>query len=121
IFTNNIEDAGKVLEVMAGADEYDSTVSQKPVEEYSASLKENKKFRFAYFRETLEHPSLDPEIANEINKFIEQVKEAGHEVTALNFEYLDYIVPAYYILTTAEASSNLSRYDGVRYGHRSSK
>jgi len=121
IFTTNVEDASKLLQVMSGADEYDSTVSQKPVEEYSASLKEKKKFRFAYFKETLEHSSLDSEITNGINNLIEQIKEAGHEVTALSFEYLDYIVPAYYILTTAEASSNLSRYDGVRYGYRSSK
>lgn len=121
IFSNNVEDAAKVLEVMAGADEYDSTVSQKPVEEYSALLKENKQFRFAYFTETLEHPSLDPEIAMKIKELIEQIKKQGYEVGALNFEYLDYIVPTYYILTTAEASSNLSRYDGVRYGYRSSK
>ena len=121
IFANNVEDASIVLEVMAGADEYDSTVSQKPVEEYSTILKENKKIRFAYFKETLEHPSLDKEIADGIKDLIEQIKKQGHEVTALSFEYLDYIVPAYYILTTAEASSNLSRYDGVRYGYRSSK
>jgi aspartyl-tRNA(Asn)/glutamyl-tRNA(Gln) amidotransferase subunit A len=121
IFANNVEDAGKILEIIAGADEYDSTVSQKPVEKYSAVLKENKKFRFAYFKETLEHPSLDNEIANGVNKLIEQIKNDGHEVTALSFEYLDFIVPVYYILTTAEASSNLSRYDGVRYGYRSAK
>jgi len=121
IFANNVDDTSKVLEMIAGADEYDSTVSQKPVEKYSAALKENKKFRFAYFKETLEHPSLDTEIADGINKLIEQIKSEGHEVTALSFEYLDYIVPAYYILTTAEASSNLSRYDGVRYGYRSAK
>ena len=121
VFANNVDDASKVLEIIAGADEYDSTVSQKPVEKYSAALKENKKFHFAYFKETLEHPSLDPEIADGINKLIGQIKNEGHEVTALNFEYLDYIVPAYYILTTAEASSNLSRYDGVRYGYRSEK
>ena len=121
IFANNVDDAHKVLGIIAGADEYDSTVSQKPVEKYSAALKENKKFRFAYFKETLEHPSLDTEIADGINKLIEQIKSEGHEVTALSFEYLDYIVPAYYILTTAEASSNLSRYDGVRYGYRSAK
>ena len=121
IFANNVEDAGKILEIIAGADEYDSTVSQKQVEKYSEALKENKKFRFAYFKETLEHPSLDTEIADGINKLIEQIKNEGHGVTALSFEYLDYIVPAYYILTTAEASSNLSRYDGVRYGYRSAK
>ena len=121
IFGKNVEDVSKILEVMAGVDEYDSTVSQKPVEEYSASLKQNKRFRFAYFKETLEHPSIDPEIADGIRDLIEKVKNQGHNVTALNFEYLDYIVPTYYILTTAEASSNLSRYDGVRYGYRSSK
>ncbi|HKC34480.1 MAG TPA: Asp-tRNA(Asn)/Glu-tRNA(Gln) amidotransferase subunit GatA [Chitinophagaceae bacterium] len=122
IFANNVADASKVLETIAGADEYDSTVSQKPVEKYSEALKEkNKKFRFAYFKETLEHSSLDIEIAEEIKRLIIQLKGEGHEVTGLNFEYLDYIVPAYYILTTAEASSNLSRYDGVRYGYRSAK
>jgi len=121
IFANNVDDASKVLEVIAGADEYDSTVSQKPIEKYSEVLKEKKKIRFAYFKETLEHPSLDTEIADGINKLIEQIKSEGHEVAALSFEYLDYIVPAYYILTTAEASSNLSRYDGVRYGYRSAK
>lgn len=121
IFANNVDDAGKVLEIISGADEYDSTVSQKPVENYSESLNGNKKFRFAYFKETLEHSSLDKEIAKGINKLIDQLKNEGHEVTALSFEYLDYIVPAYYILTTAEASSNLSRYDGVRYGYRSAK
>lgn len=120
IFADNVEDVSIVLEVMAGADEYDSTVSQQPVEAYSTSIKENKKCRFAYFKETLEHPSLDKEIADRINELIERIKKEGHEVTALSFEYLDYIVPAYYILTTAEASSNLSRYDGVRYGYRSS-
>jgi aspartyl-tRNA(Asn)/glutamyl-tRNA(Gln) amidotransferase subunit A len=121
IFANNIEDASKILETIAGPDEYDSTVSQQPVEKYSELLKENKKNRFAYFKETLEHPSLDTEIADGINKLIEQIRNEGHEVIALSFEYLDYIVPAYYILTTAEASSNLSRYDGVRYGYRSGK
>ena len=120
IFANNIEDAGRILEVMAGPDEYDSTVSQKPVERYAEDLAVNKKFRFAYFKETLEHPSLDPEISDEIKRFSEELKKQGHEVSALGFEYLDFIVPAYYILTTAEASSNLSRYDGVRYGYRSS-
>jgi aspartyl-tRNA(Asn)/glutamyl-tRNA(Gln) amidotransferase subunit A len=121
IFANNVEDASKILETIAGADKYDSTVSQKPVEKYSEALKENKKIRFAYFKETLEHPSLDKEIANGVHQLIQQLKDDGHEVTALDFEYLDYIVPAYYILTTAEASSNLSRYDGVRYGYRSAK
>lgn len=122
IFGNNIRDVSTILEIISGADDYDSTVSQEPVEKSPETLKEkNKKFRFAYFKETLEHPSLDKEIAGRIEKLFDALKNDGHEITALNFEYLDFIVPAYYILTTAEASSNLSRYDGVRYGYRSAK
>lgn len=121
IFSNNVEDTALVLQTISGADEYDSTVSQKKVEDFLPNLATNKKFRFAYFKETLEHLSLDKEIADGIKKTIQQLKDEGHEVDALSFEYLDYIVPAYYILTTAEASSNLARYDGVRYGYRSSK
>jgi aspartyl-tRNA(Asn)/glutamyl-tRNA(Gln) amidotransferase subunit A len=120
IFGKNVEDISLVLEVISGADEFDSTVSHKPVAAYSSLVSTtDKKFRFAYFIETLEHPSLDREIAASIKNLIQKLKEDGHQVEGLNFEYLDYIVPAYYILTTAEASSNLARYDGVRYGYRS--
>lgn len=120
IFGKNVEDVSLVLEVISGPDEYDSTVSQKPVENFSTeTAKPNKKYRFAYFKETLDHPSLDPEITTAIKNLIRQLKDEGHYVEGLSFEYLDYIVPAYYILTTAEASSNLARYDGVRYGYRS--
>jgi aspartyl-tRNA(Asn)/glutamyl-tRNA(Gln) amidotransferase subunit A len=121
IFGNNIRDVATVLEVMAGADVYDSTVSQKEVVKYSAHLSNNlqQKYRFAYFDEALNHPSLNSEIASAIKNKIEELKKGGHEVKAVEFELLDYIVPAYYVLTTAEASSNLSRYDGVKYGYRS--
>lgn len=122
IFGKNVEDISLVLEVISGADEFDSTVSHKPVAAYSSLVSTNdKKFRFAYFIETLEHPSLDREIAASIKNLIQKLKGDGHQVEGLNFEYLDYIVPAYYILTTAEASSNLARYDGVRYGYRSTQ
>ena len=118
IFGNNVPDVARILEVMAGADEYDSTVSQKDVPYYSVHTGENKKYRFAYFEEALHHPGLDPEIGASIKKLIVQLQEEGHEIRAVEFELLDYIVPAYYVLTTAEASSNLSRYDGVKFGYR---
>jgi aspartyl-tRNA(Asn)/glutamyl-tRNA(Gln) amidotransferase subunit A len=120
VFGNNIPDVAKVLEVIAGPDEYDASVSQKKVDDYSSALSNNrdKKYRFAYFDEALHHSSLDKEIAGSIKKTIEELKEDGHKVESFHFEYLDFIVPAYYVLTTAEASSNLSRYDGVRYGYR---
>lgn len=78
------------------------------------------KHKIAYFKEALEHPSLDPEIAHAIRHFIKNLPADQFEVTPIEFKLLDYIVPTYYVLTTAEASSNLSRYDGVRYGHRTS-
>ncbi len=78
----------------------------------------NRKYRIAYFKEALSHPGLDPEIRVAIQQRLEQWRSAGHIVEAVDFELLDYIVPAYYILTTAEASSNLSRFDGVRFGYR---
>ena len=121
IFGKNISDVATMLEVMAGPDEFDSTVSQRPVPSYSQNLITDKKFRFAYFDDALNHPSLDPEIASSIKKRMEQLRKDGHIVMPVKFDLLDYIVPAYYVLTTAEASSNLSRYDGVKYGHRSSE
>ena len=118
IFGNTIADVAQVLEVIAGPDEFDSTVSHKEVETYTTSLAADKKFRFAYFEEALNHPSLDPEISTAIKALAEKLTNEGHEVTPVQFDLLDYIVPAYYVLTTAEASSNLSRYDGVKFGHR---
>lgn len=119
IFSQNIPDAALLLEVIAGPDEYDSTVSLKPVPQYSKELKkEQKSYKIAYFPEALNHESLDPEIGAAIKNKLEEWQTQGHTVAPVTFDLLDYIVPAYYILTTAEAASNLSRYDGVKYGYR---
>jgi len=120
IFANNVEDIAKTLKVIAGEDEYDATVSREKVADYTFGLPtdQKRKYRFAYFNEVLEHPSLDEQISASINRTIDELKTNGHTVEPVRFEFLDYIVPAYYVLTTAEASSNLSRYDGVRYGYR---
>lgn len=121
IFATNIPDAALLLEVMAGADEYDSTVSHKAVPSYATALETGKKYKIACFPEALSHPGLDPHIASAISARLNEWKADGHTVEQVNFDLLDYIVPAYYILTTAEATSNLSRYDGVKYGYRSEK
>lgn len=118
IFGNTIPDVALILEIMAGKDNYDSTVSHKAVEKYSSLLKDDKKYRIAWFKEALDHPSLDPEISSSIKALLEKLKNDGHKVEEVSFDLLDHIVPAYYVLTTAEASSNLSRYDGVKYGFR---
>ncbi|MCH2236193.1 MAG: aspartyl/glutamyl-tRNA amidotransferase subunit A, partial [Crocinitomicaceae bacterium] len=117
-FTNNIDDSALLLEVMSGEDDYDSTVSSKPVENYS-EISEVKKQRVAIIKEGYEMDGNDPEIKLAMDKVIKGLKEQGHEVDLVSFPYLDYMVPTYYVLTTAEASSNLSRFDGVHYGHRS--
>jgi aspartyl-tRNA(Asn)/glutamyl-tRNA(Gln) amidotransferase subunit A len=118
IFGNNVEDIALVLEVIAGPDEFDSTVSTMDVPAYSQLLdNDHGRYKIAYFKETLEHPALDTEIATSINAFIKKLTEVGHTVEPVKFDLLDYIVPAYYILTTAEASSNLSRFDGIKYGY----
>jgi aspartyl-tRNA(Asn)/glutamyl-tRNA(Gln) amidotransferase subunit A len=119
VFGSNIPDVALTLEIMAGADEYDSTVSRKPVDPYSSLLQTDKKYKIAYLAEALDHPSLDPEIAAAIRNLISELKEKGHQVEPVAFSLIDHIVPAYYVLTTAEASSNLSRFDGIKYGYRS--
>ena len=118
IFSTNIPDAAVVLEVMAGADDFDSTVSHKTVPAYSKELESNKKYKIAFFPEALHHPGLDPVIGAAIKEKLQHWKQEGHTVEAVHFDLMEYIVPTYYVLTTAEASSNLSRYDGVRYGYR---
>lgn len=118
IFGNNVEDVALTLEVISGPDEFDSTVSPKQKEIFTAKGIQQKKYRIAYFKEALFHPSLDKEISGNIIALIERLKIDGHIVEPIEFDMLDYIVPAYYVLTTAEASSNLSRFDGVRYGYR---
>jgi aspartyl-tRNA(Asn)/glutamyl-tRNA(Gln) amidotransferase subunit A len=120
IFAKNIDDAALVLEVIAGADDFDSTASEQEVPNYTSqlSLAQNKKYKFAYFRQALEHIGLDTEIATQINSFIAILKQNGHSVEPVEFNLLDATIPTYYVLTTAEASSNLSRFDGVKYGYR---
>ncbi|MHA4812401.1 Asp-tRNA(Asn)/Glu-tRNA(Gln) amidotransferase subunit GatA [Flavitalea flava] len=136
IFGLTVPDISLVLDVISGEDDFDSTLA--PTEHalnYAAepgtpfhsneltdlTNTENagfRKYRIAYFKEALEHPGLDPEIRNTILDRIQGLRNEGHTVKGIDFELLDYIVPAYYILTTAEASSNLSRFDGVKYGYR---
>ncbi len=121
IFGRNVPDITLVLEVIAGGDNYDSTAASHalPLPNRSALEPEKeRKFRIAYFRDAFTHEGLDPMIAEQFTGFFECLRRDGHTVEGVDFEYLDYIVPAYYVLTTAEASSNLSRFDGVKYGHR---
>ena len=117
--TKTVEDAALLLEIMAGTDEFDTTSSQKAVGHYVNDLKENKKYKIAYLKECVESNGLDPEVKKQTLAALDKMKTDGHTVTAVDFPYLDFLVPTYYVLTTAEASSNLSRFDGVHFGYRS--
>ena len=122
IFGKNVEDVALVLEVIAGADDMDSTVSHQPVPAYTTALQAApEKYKVAYIRETVESEVLQPEIKDSLINKLQHLRNAGHTVEAIDFPLLEYCLPTYYILSTAEASSNLSRFDGVRFGHRSDK
>jgi aspartyl-tRNA(Asn)/glutamyl-tRNA(Gln) amidotransferase subunit A len=116
--TKTVEDAALLLEIIAGADEHDSTVSHLEVTKYSENLIPKKQYRLAYMREALESEGLDEDVRKNTEEKIGQLKALGHIVEAVDYPLMKYLLPTYYILTTAEASSNLSRFDGVRYGHR---
>jgi aspartyl-tRNA(Asn)/glutamyl-tRNA(Gln) amidotransferase subunit A len=122
IFGKSVEDIALVLEVIAGPDDVDSTVSSKPVPSYSAAMHapNGKLLRIGYLKQIKDSNSgIQVEIRQQIAMKLLKLEAAGHKVEAVEFPLLDYILPTYYILATAEASSNLSRYDGVRYGYRS--
>lgn len=119
IFSHEVKEIALLLEVMAGPDEYDSTLSRRAVPSYAGHLEyDNPRPKIAYYRSALDHPALDGEIREAFEQQLDAFSEKGYEVESVDFKYLDYIVPAYYVLTTAEASSNLSRFDGIRYGYR---
>ena len=122
VFGTHLSDVALAIEVMSGEDNFDSTASSTPVAKYEEhSRKDITGKKIAYFSQVLDHPGIDPEIKGTTENYIQSLKDKGFIVEAINFDWLDYIVPTYYILTTAEASSNLSRFDGVRYGYRSTE
>ncbi|MEQ9426482.1 MAG: Asp-tRNA(Asn)/Glu-tRNA(Gln) amidotransferase subunit GatA [Cyclobacteriaceae bacterium] len=115
--TKSISDAALLLEIMAGHDEMDSTSSKKEIAKYSEFPETAEALRVGVITPN-DQNGIDPEIIESLNVQVQILKSAGHKVDELTLPELDYALPTYYILTTAEASTNLSRYDGVRYGYR---
>ena len=118
--TKSIEDTALLTEIMAGADGQDATMFQQASPKYSPPTAPAKA-KFAVMREAVEGEGIDAEVKQMMLGLIAKLEALGHEVTYFDFPLLDYMVPAYYVLTTAEASSNLSRYTGMLYGKRSEK
>ncbi len=118
-FSTTVEDTALVTEIMSGKDEFDSTLRQTEAEHYSLDFPKDKKLKIAYIQECIENDGIDPEIKARVLAIIDQLKAAGHSVKPVSFPFLNQMVPTYYVLTTAEASSNYSRYDGVHFGYQS--
>lgn len=117
-FAHNAVDTALLLEVMSGLDQHDATSADVPVPAYSKHLDLNRKLRIAWYPQTLASDKIDPEVKAQFHALLEKLRADGHTVEAVDLNVLDYLVPTYYVLTTAEASSNLSRFSGIHYGHR---
>jgi aspartyl-tRNA(Asn)/glutamyl-tRNA(Gln) amidotransferase subunit A len=117
-FTHNVADAATMLEVLAGPDTMDATASPEPVASYSADLKKPVKGLRIGVPEEYFGEGLDPEIRAAIEKSLDDLRTAGCTIHKVSLPHTRYAVPTYYVLATAEASSNLSRMDGVRFGFR---
>ena len=118
VFTTHIEDACLLTHIMSGKDEFDSTLAS--VETHLKKIEPlNNKMTIGIPKDYLDFKSLDPEIKIKTESVIEKLKRDGHQINYINFPFIKHLVPCYYVLTTAEASSNLARYDGAHFGFRS--
>ena len=118
VFSKNIDDTSLISNVISGADKFDSTVSKKePNKKIIKTI--DRKLNIGIPEDYLNFKTLDAEIKEKTLSIIDDLKSKGHQIEFLKFPYLEYIVPSYYVLITAEASSNLSRYDGAHFGLRS--
>ncbi|TSJ81089.1 MAG: Asp-tRNA(Asn)/Glu-tRNA(Gln) amidotransferase subunit GatA [Candidatus Cardinium sp.] len=120
IFSHTVEDCATILEVIAGPDAFDDTAATQEVPRYTTALDNPGRYKVACLAETLDNGGLQPEIKEHTLHALELLKKEGHQVDDVHFALLKYALPTYYILVNAEASTNLARFDGIRYGYRSS-
>ena len=114
----DVQDCALIMNTIAGHDQRDSTSMKKEVPDYTISLKEGLKgMRIGVPREYFGE-GLDPEVDQAIRNGIEMLKDAGAEIVEVTLPHTEYCVAVYYLIAPAEASSNLARFDGVRFGHR---
>ncbi|HLB01122.1 MAG TPA: Asp-tRNA(Asn)/Glu-tRNA(Gln) amidotransferase subunit GatA [Bacteroidota bacterium] len=117
-FGTTVEETASVLSTIAGHDPADSTSADLPVPDYAASIGGDvSKIKIGLPKEYFP-PGLDPEIRDAVMRGVDCLRKAGVKIKEVSLPHTDYTIAAYYILTTAEASSNLARYDGARYGRR---
>lgn len=116
--TNSVEDAALLLETIAGADPNDNTSSSRAVPDYQRFVKDTESNIRIGIPEEYFGEGLDTEIRDGLQDKLKALEESGAELVPIHLPNMKYGIATYYILATAEASSNLARYDGIRYGHR---
>lgn len=118
IFARNVEDVARVLGVIAGRDRRDATTADVPVPDYTASLTGDMKGARLGFPRALFGEGLDAEVGDSVKAVVDIYRDLGAEIVDVELPHAKYAIAVYYIIATAEASSNLARFDGVRYGFR---
>jgi aspartyl-tRNA(Asn)/glutamyl-tRNA(Gln) amidotransferase subunit A len=113
--TQTVEDSAYLLKHIAGRDPFDATSSDEKVPDYQQQMKEKKTFTIGIPEEYFE--GLDPEVEKKVNESIEVFKKMGHTIKKVSLLSPKYSISVYTILQRAEVSSNLGRYDGIRYGN----
>jgi aspartyl-tRNA(Asn)/glutamyl-tRNA(Gln) amidotransferase subunit A len=121
VFARRTEDVARVLAVIAGRDPGDATTADVPVPDYSASLTGDLKGTRLGFARALFAKGLDDEVKNSVEKVVDVYRELGAEIVDVELPHASYAIAVYYVIATAEASSNLARFDGVRYGFRAAE
>lgn len=117
VMSKRVKDSAEVLNVIAGPDEHDATVSEKEVPDFTSFLGQDVKgLRIAVPKEYMD--AVDGEMRDVVQKQIDVLKDAGAVINEVSLPHTKYVVPTYYIVASSEASSNLQRYDGIRYGYR---
>jgi len=117
VFANSVEDTASLFEVIAGHDEHDSTSAKETVEPFNYDESTVKNLRIGLPKEFF-GDGIDPEIYHALTEKVEFLKDNGFDIIDVSLPHTEHAIASYYILTTAEASTNLSRFDGVRFGHR---
>lgn len=115
---SNVEDAALTLEAICGQDEKDATTSSRKVPEFTKNLSKNVRGLKIGLVKEYQRDGLHPDISKSYSLAIDELKKSGAEIVEVSIPLTEFAVSMYYLIAASEASSNLARYDGVRYGHR---
>jgi aspartyl-tRNA(Asn)/glutamyl-tRNA(Gln) amidotransferase subunit A len=113
-----VDDSALIMEVISGKDDHDATVSGRDVPTYSDLLSSDQKYKLVLLQNCVKQEGVDTEIQAYFDYMMGGLEGNGYSSTSVDFPYLEYGIPVYYVLATAEASSNLARFSGMTYGYR---